>query len=405
MRAGAHGAPARFVRGASASSTSCDNPPVKGLATAIATVLLVVAFAAPGEEPRPLGGGFVRPTPARTPTPRPGPRVTPAQAPARAAVATARPRPTAPSVRPSAPRAVATPPRAAADVSVGYVLVPFVVTDRKGRPVPGLTEEDVTLLSDGVPVERDLFQASTDAPVSFAVLLDGSGSMGLAGKMEGARAAIGALAASRVPGDDFALFVFAEGEVKEVVPFTEDPRKLVAAARQVRPWGKTAFRDALARMPEKSLQGKNGSRAVVLLSDGIDNDSEISEEELGKLMEGIEVPVYPLGIRSPGALALPLPGRTVEWMLNIDVLAHVARITGGRMAVVDDPSLLPERILDIQKDLRSQYLIGFSPTGKGPVRYRRLTLRVAGPARPVRVRAGYRGSDPPARGTLRSGTK
>ena len=101
----------------------------------------------------------------------------------------------------------------------------------------------------------------------------------------------------------------------------------------------------------------------------------------------------------------PLPGVTVEWMLNVDVLSHIARITGGRMALVDDPAQLPSRILDIQKDLRSQYLIGFSPTGGGPVRYRRLTLRVAGPARPIRVRAGYRGSDPPAFGSNRPGTK
>jgi Ca-activated chloride channel family protein len=229
--------------------------------------------------------------------------------------------------------------------------------------------------------------------------------MGLAGKMEGSRAAIEALAATRVPGDDFALFVFAEGEVKEVVPFTEDAAKVVAAARLVKPWGKTAFRDALARMPEKSLQGKNGSRAIVLLSDGIDNDSQITEAELAALMEGVEVPVFPLGIRSPGSLVKPIPGMTLEWLLNTDVLSGVARITGGRMAVVDDPSLLPARILDIQKDLRSQYLIGFSPTGNGPVRYRRLTLRVAGTARPVRVRAGYRGSDPPAFGPSRSGTK
>jgi hypothetical protein len=113
---------------------------------------------------------------------------------------------------------VGTPPRAAADVSVGYVLVPFVVSDRKGRPVAGLRQKDVTLLSDGVPVAYDLFEWSIDAPVSFAVLLDGSGSMALAGKMEGARAAIRALAESRVPGDDFALFVFAEGELKEGRP-------------------------------------------------------------------------------------------------------------------------------------------------------------------------------------------
>ena len=379
-----------------------------------------------------LGGGFSRPIPTRTPTPRPTPPPTavrpPTQVRAPGATATvsgsaaARPpeRPlvtssgaATPSARPPAvpaaqapgSRAAAAPPRAAADVSVGYVLVPFVVTDQKGRPVGNLREKDVTLLADGVPVAYDLFQGSADAPVSYAVLLDGSGSMGLAGKMEGARAALETLAATRVPGDDFALFVFADGEVKEVVGFTEDAEKIVAAARQVKPWGKTAFRDALARMPEKSLQGKNGSRAIVLLSDGIDNDSRITEPELARLMEGVEIPVFPLGLRSPGALMQPLPGMTVEWMLDVDVLSHIARITGGRMALVDDPAQLPARILDIQKDLRSQYLIGFSPTGLGPVRYRRLTLRVAGPARPVRVRAGYRGSDPPAHGPRSSGTK
>jgi Ca-activated chloride channel homolog len=378
----------------------CDNPPVEGKAAVLAALALVAALGAPGEEPPKLRGGFGHPTPTRTPTRTPTPQ--PAARPATATPPLPSP---VPPTRTPAPRPVRTPARASADVSVGYVLVPFVVTDRKGRPVANLKEGDVTLLADGVPVAWDLFQGSSDAPVSYAILLDGSGSMELAGKMEGARAAIEAIAATRVPGDDFALYVFAEGEVREVVPFTEDAGKIVAAARQVKPWGKTAFRDALARMPEKSLQGKNGSRAIVLLSDGIDNDSEISEQDLSKLMEGVEIPVFPLGIRSPGALMRPLPGMSVEWLLNMDVLAHVARITGGRMAVVDDPTLLPERILDIQRDLRSQYLIGFSPTGNGPVRYRRLTLRVAGPARPVRVRAGYRGTDPPAHGPSRSGAK
>lgn len=369
-------------------------------------LLLVSTMAASGEESLRLGGGFGRPAPTRTQTPRPTPPpavARPLPVVAGSPTLAARPHsPAAPAVR---PRAVATPPRAAAEVSVGYVLVPFVVTDRKGRPVGDLREKDVTLLADGVPVAYDLFQGSADAPVSYAVLLDGSGSMGLGGKMEGAWTALETLAATGVPGDDFALFVFAEGEVKEVVAFTEDAGKIVAAARQVKPWGKTAFRDALARMPEKSLQGKNGSRAIILLSDGIDNDSRITEPELAKMMEGVEIPVFPLGLRSPGALMQPLPGMTVEWMLDIDVLSHIARITGGRMAVVDDPAQLPARILDIQKDLRSQYLIGFSPTGLGPVRYRRLALRVAGPARPVRVRAGYRGSDPPAHGPRSSGTK
>ncbi len=410
---------------------------MRGPAPAIATLLFAASLAAAGEEPRRLDGGFGRPVPTRTPSPRPTsapavPRAPSPALPVPPATASPSPRATAPPVvratalpvplerpaappagrppappatRAAAPRAASTPPRKSADVSVGYVLVPFVVTDRKGRPVGDLREKDVTLLSDGVPVAWDLFQKSADAPVSYAVLLDGSGSMGLAGKMDGAIAALETLAATRIPGDDFALFVFAEGALREIVDFTEDAGKIVEAARQVKPWGKTAFRDALVRMPEESLHGRNGSKAIILLSDGIDNDSRITEPELTKLMEGVEIPVYPLGLRSPGGLMRPLPGTTVEWLLNVDVLSHIARITGGRMSLVDDPAQLPAHVLDIQKDLRHQYLIGFSPAGTGPVRYRSLTLRVAGQARPVRARAGYLGSDPPSHGPGAPGTR
>ena len=328
---------------------------MRGQALAIATFLLAVRPAAAGEEPRRLDGGFGRPVPTRTPSPGPiasptavrtpppplvpAPRATAGPSPRATAppavrattlpAPPARPaaplatRPAAPTAtRPAAPRPAATPPRKSADVSVGYVLVPFVVTDRKGRPVGDLREQDVTLLSEGVPVAWDLFQKSADAPVSYAVLLDGSGSMGLAGKMEGAIAALETLAATRIPGDDFALFVFAEGELKEIVGFTEDAEKIVEAARRVKPWGKTAFRDALVRMPEESLHGRNGSKAIILLSDGIDNDSRITEPELTKLMEGVEIPVYPLGLRSPGGLMRPLPGTTVEWLLNVDAVSY-----------------------------------------------------------------------------------
>lgn len=282
-------------------------------------------------------------------------------------------------------------------MSVGYVLVPFVVTDRKGRAVADLKAADVTLLSDGVPVAYDLFERSEDAPVSFAILLDGSGSMGLVGKMDRAREAVAALLAAHLPGDDFSLHVFARGEVRELVPFTSDAAAVASAAAAVTPWGKTAFFDALARMPDRSLQGKNGARAIVLLTDGLDNASVLSREELDRLLEGVDVPVYPLVLRAPGAPLTPSPGQNVETLLDLDVLGHVARLSGGRLAVATTAEELSAAVAAILRDLRSQYLIGFTPTGSGPVRYRHLTLRLTGPARPVRVRAGYRGADPPTR--------
>jgi Ca-activated chloride channel family protein len=288
--------------------------------------------------------------------------------------------------------------KAATSIAVGYVLVPFVVTDRKGLPVRGLRQKDVTLLVDGEPVKTDLFARSDDAPVSFTILLDGSGSMALAGKFEGARAAVRALVDQKIPGDDFALFVFAEGAVAESVPFTQDTARLVAAVSAVKPFGRTAFFDALAKMPDKSLLGKNGSRAIILLTDGIDNSSELSRDALGDLLEGVDVPVYPIGLRSPGSPAMPAPGQSVEALLNLEILGHVARITGGRLAIVDDPARLPDSVRLIEKDLRAQYLLGFTPAGTGPSRFHRIALRLSGPLRAIRVRAGYKGPSPLAKG-------
>src|SRR5450830_1941433 len=290
------------------------------------------------------------------------------------------------------------PVRATTSVAVSYVLVPFVVTDLKGFPVRNLREQDVTLLVDGTRVKTDLFARSDDAPVAFTILLDGSGSMDLAGKLAGARAAVSALVEQKISGDDFALFVFAEGEVREVVSFTEDTARVVAAVNAVKPFGRTAFFDALAKMPDKSLLGKNGSRAIILLTDGIDNASELSRDDLTALLEGVDVPVYPIGLRSPGSPISPVPGQSAEALLNLEILGHVARITGGRLSIVDDAARLPDSVRLIEKDLRAQYLLGFTPTGAGPARFHRIALRLSGPLRAIRVRAGYKGPSPPAKG-------
>src|SRR6476620_11324118 len=91
------------------------------------------------------------------------------------------------------------------NVAVGYVIVPFTVFSAHNVPLTDIREKDVELFVDGVRVKSDLFESSLNAPISYTILLDGSGSMGLAGKMEAARAAVEALIAQRQPKDDFAL--------------------------------------------------------------------------------------------------------------------------------------------------------------------------------------------------------
>jgi len=285
------------------------------------------------------------------------------------------------------------PAKVVESVSVGYVVVPFTVLDPKNRPITNLNSNEVSLTVDGAEVQRDMFEKSQDAPVSFTILIDGSGSMALWGKMDSARAAIGALLAHRRPGDDFSLWLFAESQARELVPFTEDAKIITDALATVHPYGKTAFFDALATMPERSRLGRNPTRAIVLLSDGIDNASRLKRNDIEQLLEGVSVPIYPLGIRDPREAALE--SHTREELSDLDMLREVAELTGGKITLGIEPQQIAEAVAELEKDLRSQYLIGFSPTGKGTVKYRKIALKLAGRVRSVRVRAGYLGTEPP----------
>lgn len=279
-------------------------------------------------------------------------------------------------------------------VSVGYVMIPFTALDPRGRAITDLRAGEVSLTVDGQRVRSDMFEKSHNAPVSFTILLDGSGSMALAGKMDAAHAAIGGLLAHRKPGDDFALYVFAESMARELVPHTEKPSEITDALAKVKPYGKTAFFDALATMPELSGLGNNPTRAVILLSDGIDNASAITRAELAQKLEGVAVPMYPLGIRDPKEREDESKRRREE-MSDVGILDEVARLTGGKLYLGSTPNQISLAVAALEKDLRAQYLIGFTATGKGAVKYRRISLRLANRVQTVRVRAGYLGTEPP----------
>jgi Ca-activated chloride channel family protein len=284
----------------------------------------------------------------------------------------------------------------AENVSVGYVMVPFTVFGTHNAPLTDVREKDVELFVDGVRVKSDLFESSLNAPISYTILLDGSGSMGLAGKMEAARAAVDALLAHRQPGDDFALYVFDDKEAHEVVPFTKDGNAIETAMRGVKPFGKTAFFDALATMPERSRLGRNPTRAIILLSDGIDNNSHLTRAELDGQLEGVAIPIYALGLREPSELSAAAASQSPNEALSyIQLLDQISTVTGGRLFLGNEPQQLAGAVDALNQNLRAQYLLGFTPTGKGAVKYRRISLKVAGRVRSVRVRAGYRGTEPP----------
>lgn len=280
-------------------------------------------------------------------------------------------------------------------VSVNYVMIPFTALGANGVPITDLQERDVKLLVDGVPVATDLFERSMNAPVSFAIVIDASGSMALAGKMEAAAAAIQTLVGSANKGDEFALFTFDYRTVHELVPFTTDGAAISKGLASIKPYGKTAFFDAIAAMPVKTETATNPTRAIVLISDGIDNASRLTRLQLAAKLEGVAIPIYALAPRDP---KLPRKkGPVTESLTDLDVLEEVANATGGKLFLGNKPRHFAGAVSTFDRALRAQYLIGFPPTGTGAVKYRRISLETAGRVRSVRVRAGYRGTAPPAR--------
>lgn len=279
-------------------------------------------------------------------------------------------------------------------VGTEYVMVPVVVFDRKGRFVEGLEKKDFRVRVNDTPVELDTFERDENAPVSFAFLVDVSGSMEIAGKLENAKNAIRHILRARKPGDDFALFAFAEREVRLVSDFTSDPRPLVKGLSELVPSGQTALFDAVAATPSKMVHGKNSKRAILLFTDGVDNASERTSLEMAEILQQVSTPVYTIGMKNT---VYDLLTEEQRRELLIDNLRLLASSSGGKMFLVGGEEDLRSIAEKVNTEVRKQYLLGFSPSGKGDVKYRIVIVSVAKPGRwTVRARRGYRGTAPVA---------
>lgn len=275
-----------------------------------------------------------------------------------------------------------------------YVLVPVVVLDKKGRFVEGLEKKNFQLRVQGVRVDLDTFEKDESAPASFAFLIDTSGSMKLARKLDYAKAAVRHIVSQRKPGDDFALFAFAEEEVRLVSDFSQNPARMLAALDELEAGGQTALFDAVAATPSKMLAGKNGKRAIVLFSDGVDNASRLTPDEMAEILQQVSIPVYAIGMKNASFDRLTDEERS---KLSVDNLRMLAASSGGKMYLPGGEEDLGPVSEKISAEVRKQYLLGFTPSGQGEVKYRILVVTVLKTGTwDVRVRRGYRGTAPVA---------
>ncbi len=271
------------------------------------------------------------------------------------------------------------------EVSVGWVLVPFSVRNRRGF-VGDLEPREIRLLADGEPVTIDSFERGSEAPLELVLLQDLSGSMALGGKLAASRQAVDCFLDRLRPGDRYALASFAGRSLTVEVPFTADLTAGREATAAWRPYGVTALHDAVARLPEIRATGQ-AAGAAVLVTDGAENASRIDPEEAREIVRSARLPVYVLSMARPRR-ASPLDGEDYAAILH-----RLAAASGGRYLPIEAPAALATACRSVVEELRSRYILGF-PTAGGASRWRKLEVEIKRRGVEIRSRAGYHGPPP-----------
>ncbi len=177
---------------------------------------------------------------------------------------------------------------------VDLVNVTATVVDRNGRFVPGLGQDDFVVYEENELQEVTHF-SNERVPVSLGLVLDTSGSM-VGEKITNALMAVDRFLTKLLSPED-EIFLYKFNNVPDlIVDWTTDRQRLSRAIRRISANGGTAMYDAVAESVPLAQTGQNRKRAIVLISDGNDTDSQVSLSEVKQLIRESEVMVYAIGI-------------------------------------------------------------------------------------------------------------
>jgi len=274
--------------------------------------------------------------------------------------------------RPKAPDKEQILPKADIRVDSTLVLIPVTVTDPMNRFVTGLEKENFKLFEDRK--EQDITQfSSEDAPLSAGVIFDCSGSMGH--KLEKSRLAVSQFFKTANPDDEFFLIQFSD-TASLVQPFTQNLEEIQNRLTFTFSKGRTALLDAVYLGLHTMKKAKNPRKALLIISDGGDNNSRYTEGEIKNLVKEADVQIYAIGIYEEG----PARSRTPEEAAGPALLTTIAEQTGGRQYEVDNLNDLPDVAAKIGVELRNQYVLGYSPQNRDrDGKYRHVVVKVIPP--------------------------
>jgi Ca-activated chloride channel homolog len=303
---------------------------------------------------------------------------------------------------------------------VEFVNVTATVTDGNGRFVSGLRQEDFTVYEDGQLQEVSHF-SSDRVPVSLGILLDASGSMSPE-KLGAARAAIERLIYKLLDQEDELFFVEFATRAEITQGWTTDRQLISDALKRVNAVGGTALYDAVAEALPTAQEGRNRKKALLVISDGNDTNSEIGVSVLRQKIRESEVLVYALGVDSTGketsrvitppqfppSIPFPFPGGgrrryppigggggSTSWprspgeRVNADALRQITDDTGGRTEIVRGFDGLDSATARIADELSKQYFLGYTSSVNKDGRWHSIRVTIRDRNLNVRARRGY----------------
>ena len=290
-------------------------------------------------------------------------------------------------------------------VNTVLVSLPVIVSDREGRYVPDLRADDFQVLEDGVEQQISHF-ATVESPFTVALLLDTSGSARL--RLREMQEAAASFIEGLRPGDRVALISFGE-KVELLAGPTNDHELLRRAIRRVPLGNSTPLYDAVDFVLRRLFDGVVGRKAVVLLTDGLDNGSAAATAE-GSMYdaEELDVLIYPVqydpfvvetrafvtALNRPPELRseklYPPNFNAKDYEEAGHYLRELALRTGGRYYHADGAATVKRAFKHIAEELRFQYSLGYYPkAAPEPSRRRAIKVKVRNPNLSVRTRSSY----------------
>lgn len=260
-------------------------------------------------------------------------------------------------------------------VEVDAVQVTVTVTNDKGKFVPGIPQQSFRIYEDG-QLQTIGYFASEDVPLELVVAVDISGSMTAA--MPRLKRTVRNFLQAVPTGNQVTLLGFNDS-VFTLTRRSTDPDERVRAVDRLAPWGATALYDVIIRGVEM-LGRQTGRRALVVFTDGEDQGSHVTLDDVERRLQASDVTLYMIG-----------QGRGVTHDYLRKVMQRLTVPTGGRVFTTDNIDALQGAFEELLEELSNQYLIGYQPTyTTRDDAWHEIKVEIDGEPLSVRARQGYR---------------